>query len=774
MPVRRFTPAELILTQRLHLERPLLAMVLLGAGGFALAEGNVFYLGLIAAGVLINALAVWRRSEVYVPRFVVNIAVLLATGFFLLDFLETPDFFRVVGHYLILIQLCKLFEQKRNRDYVQLMALSLVLVLDAALMTTGLWFALLMLAYAPVTCYVTMVLTLKICLDSQATARLGVESRPADPRRVAWNVSGSFPRWRLWRGAFGAAGVCAAVAAGVFLLMPRSSPGALFPLPRLPRGRDRVTGFPKAFRLTELGRITRDRSVVMHVRLESDGKDLGPTGFRGYLRGRVYQTYHRGEWFARRGSRPWWGVRAPLPRPPPEEPGVVVQHVTMDASLLPMTFAIAPTLRVDLPKGVRFSGLYPEMTVAAKRGDNPLEYTAYSFSQPFSPRQREYLSLLRDAGGEAGAPAGRGPSPPSRAPNRLGPAGPSRRLVDTISPGVAELARQWCADLLAERNKRPGAGPAVRDQLNLTIARRIADKLAANFAYTLSLSQADPFRDPVEDFLFHTRRGHCQFFASAMVLMCRALGVQARLAGGFLANEYGGVAGGYIVRAADAHAWCEVFTDSTDWIIMDPTPPGSLEAAVGRRGGLEDLWGSLRFWWQTRVIGYGESDRQSLFGAFLRKFQVASWRLVRFLKDTAQAAWALVTQRFSWGLLLSALPALAMVLAAATVTGLLAALVRRWRRRPRVPVHPSLPKFYRRLVRLLWRRGRRQRPEQTAREFLSEVATELRLPPAALGELADFVYEIRWGRLHPSSAALARAEHTVRQIARRVRARRQA
>jgi len=58
----------------------LAAALVVAAAGFALAEGSFFFMGLIAWGVLVNALAVYRRYEIYLPRFVVNVAVLVATA----------------------------------------------------------------------------------------------------------------------------------------------------------------------------------------------------------------------------------------------------------------------------------------------------------------------------------------------------------------------------------------------------------------------------------------------------------------------------------------------------------------------------------------------------------------------------------------------------------------------------------------------------------------------------------------------------------------------
>ncbi len=745
-------------------ERPLLLLVLLGAVGFAMAEGSGFYLALVAAGVLINGVGLWRGWEIHLPRLVVNAAVLLATGFFLIDFLATPNFFYPLGHYLLLIQLCKLFERKRNRDYVQILALSVVLVLDGALVTTGLWFGLLMLVYVPVACYVGMALSLKVALDRQTASRLTVEVGAAGARGPAVQVPGQFSQGKLWPRAFGASLACALVAAVVFLLMPRGSPGALFELPRIARGRAGVSGFPDSFALTDLGRITADPRVVMEVRLERDGWDLGPTGFCGYLRGRIYSTYQRGEWFGQPGQFTWRAGRGPWRTPLPKTRGIITQRVTMDPSLLPMTFAIAPIARVELPGGLEFVGLYPDTRVDRQRSDAPVRYTAYSFARPFSPPQREQLAELRRRGPPPAAIRTRGVGPGR--PRRAGRGEPG----EGIPSGVAELARQWCADLLAARDALSEAETSRREELDYAIARRIAAKLSDNYTYTLDLSAADPDRDPVEDFLFHTRRGHCQFFASAMVLMCRAVGVRARLAGGFLASEYNPAAGGYLVRAAHAHAWCEVYTPWTDWIVVDPTPAEARQRLSRSPGWLANIWAAMRFYWGTRVIGYGEADRQNLFGRFLDRLRRTGLAVHDLFQRAGRAAWNLLAlHRFGWDQVVSALPIFSSGLAVMTLTWLLVALIQRRKGLRRVRVHPSLPECYHSLVKLLWRRGHRQRPHQTPREFLFGLADELGLPRDRLAGLADLLYQIRWGHSPPSAAGLHEAEQTVQQVVRRLK-----
>ena len=86
----------------------------------------------------------------------------------------------------------------------------------------------------------------------------------------------------------------------------------------------------------------------------------------------------------------------------------------------------------------------------------------------------------------------------------------------------------------------------------------IENFLRSRFTYTLELS-GKPGDDPLAHFLFETHAGHCEYFASAMTIMLRTLGIPAREVNGFLPGEFNDLAGDYIVRASDAHSWVEAY-----------------------------------------------------------------------------------------------------------------------------------------------------------------------------------------------------------------------
>lgn len=130
-------------------------------------------------------------------------------------------------------------------------------------------------------------------------------------------------------------------------------------------------------------------------------------------------------------------------------------------------------------------------------------------------------------------------------------------------------------------------------------------------------------RDPLGDFLFRFQAGHCEYFASAMVLMLRSQGIPARLATGFLGAEYNPLEGYYIVRQLNAHAWAEAYLPGEGWQIFEPTPPAG--RPTGRRswmpGFMSQAWDYLMFRWDRYVVTYGFYDQARIL------FQVwSAWR----------------------------------------------------------------------------------------------------------------------------------------------------
>jgi transglutaminase-like putative cysteine protease len=166
-----------------------------------------------------------------------------------------------------------------------------------------------------------------------------------------------------------------------------------------------------------------------------------------------------------------------------------------------------------------------------------------------------------------------------------------------VTPPIAALAAQWA-----------GAGtPSER-------ARRIERHLLFEYDYTLEFIGRGGER-PIEFFLLEARRGHCEYFASAMVLLLRAQGIPARLITGFYGAEYAPWERAWVVRQSNAHAWVEGYLPGLGWQVFDPTPPSGrpTSEAAGLLGSVRSAWEFVVFRWDRYVISFDFYDQVGIF-----------------------------------------------------------------------------------------------------------------------------------------------------------------
>ena len=147
--------------------------------------------------------------------------------------------------------------------------------------------------------------------------------------------------------------------------------------------------------------------------------------------------------------------------------------------------------------------------------------------------------------------------------------------------------------------------------------RLLERHLQEDFDYSLELDlEAD---NPVEDFLLRKQSGHCEYFASSMVLMLRSQGIPARVVSGFLGAEGNPLEAFYVVRNANAHAWVEAWVDGA-WQILDPTPAAARPTQVTRSSigwwqRLMDTYDWLIFRWDRYVLTYSSQEQTNVFRA---------------------------------------------------------------------------------------------------------------------------------------------------------------
>jgi transglutaminase-like putative cysteine protease len=282
--------------------------------------------------------------------------------------------------------------------------------------------------------------------------------------------------------------------------------------------------------------------------------------------------------------------------------------------------------------------------------------------------------------------------------------------------------------------------------------------LRNKFGYTLNLT-GKPGDDPLAHFLFETRAGHCEYFASSMTVMLRTLGIPAREVNGFLPGEYNDLGGDYVVRASDAHSWVEVFFPGSGWVTFDPTPAGpeTNRGLFSRLGQYMD-WISLT--WNEWIISYdfahqvvlaqnlkssSRSWSEALRGWFDKKQQVArGW-----MKD-----WEFEHSRIRY-----LLPVALVFFLVILRVDMIPELVRRLKVYAQMRVgrsqhtNPELAaRLYSELLHVLDRRGIPRRETQTALEFAAAVG-DARVAPA-VREFTEIYGRARFGEAPCNSVRL--------------------
>jgi len=247
--------------------------------------------------------------------------------------------------------------------------------------------------------------------------------------------------------------------------------------------------------------------------------------------------------------------------------------------------------------------------------------------------------------------------------------------------------------------------------------------------------------DPIADFLFVRRAGHCELFSSAMVLMLRSLGIPARNVTGYFGGRRT-EAGYYAVRAGDAHSWVEAYFPGAGYVRFDPTPASARGSQQeGLRARMLLFWDSLQQTWRELVVDYDLVSQAQ-----------AMRRIGQLLHETGRR---LAGKDGGAGRLRASIATAGAVLATAGAI----AWFRRLRRRGRNAHERELTADQRRAV-ALWRRARRLLGRAGIEIAAGTTAAELaRRVPAAVG-LAKAYGAARWGgtRLPPSVARAALRE----------------
>jgi transglutaminase-like putative cysteine protease len=765
-------------------------MVLLGTlsllifGHYSSSPGT----GMLVLVAMFAGLFFWE-SKVHTPlwelawKVVAVVVVVYVIGDIVAGPLDSAET-RVVKHAAnlsIFLHLFKIYNRKTARDYKQIYLISFFQFVSCTTLTTSFGFYLLFSLYVVVALWTLSLFHIRNQIERHKAYRyLPRASAPSGSELFGRALGSSATvsvRSILGPGYFAMTFVVAVgillMSLGMFFLLPRKGVAGLgrFQLPHA------VSGLSGEVDLDRFGRISQDDEIVMEVALpgvrQVPDKVLWHAGSLSYFDGQVWRKtppgiFSRDMRYSPRVRPPeCHSYNVPLGEVPqlyqtmPEEefatrtelweqrvsvqPGHAVFLIS--ATRLPVHIESPIGFTLEEINTVRFTGSPP----------GPISYTV--FSEHAMPSERQ----LQRAG-----------------------------FVTEQQDRHGEITREYLRAVpLSDKSLA-----VLRDEIKIADHATPYEKIMAiqqfledNFVYTLDIQRPERGVDVIENFLVHTRQGHCEYFASAMALMLKECGIPSRLVFGYVStseswNRFLG--GSFVIRERDAHAWVEaalVIDGKVQWVPFDPSPRQATSSVprsfLGRFFyGVGRFFEALKARWHESVVAFDRSYQNRIAArleTMLTEMRRAAMVQVRDAGRSVRWIWHKLT-RTRATMVLTPL-ALACLLSAGAL--LLARRIRRrvrFRRayvqsRPERPTHSV--RFYERMLKLLLQHDIVKPAEQTPSEFAASLAGRGELAPA-VGGLTELYYRVRFGHTQLTGKQIRWVHEALGRLRRALLPRRQA
>ncbi|MDZ7639936.1 MAG: transglutaminaseTgpA domain-containing protein [Bryobacterales bacterium] len=615
----------------------------------------------VCTALLYRAVALFGFLPQRVPGWLLGTLTVVSIALYPADVLWwSGDFIQATVHLIFFLALLKLLSAQGNRDHLALLVLSFLLLVVAAVLSSDFLFFVFLLGFLTFSVMSFTSLELRRSLAVHRVVAAGARRLPLRLTLVSLLISGGI----------------LAMSLGLFYALPRSAKAALnqFLLQR-----PASSGFAREVVLGRFGELTQNPAVVMRIReIDLDRQAPAPP-FPTHWRGATLTQFDGQRWSnpSQRGELTRIAsneifLASPAQRRREGRRGGYEVHLSSQLGEFLFMPGLAEFLRIEQGYLFRYLDRTVRLPLAPK---DDLEYAVFSyFDSEWELAEGRMASLSSTELGTL--------------------RGEDLLRLPPIDPRIEELARS-----VTEGYPNP-----------LDKARILSSYLRGNYRYSLDGNRL-PTAQPLSRFLFESRQGHCEYFASALAVMLRSIGIPSRVVTGFLATEYNPLTGWHVVRMSDAHSWVEVWLPDRGWFGFDPTPST-------RRQPMSQLLARLRLWqdaidtfWQDWVLAYDLGRQLTLAGSA----EAASRGLREFALHAIDTVHAEDVKRLA-GAASLALAAILLVL-----------LLRRiWlRRRPSLRVVASsdeASRIYTKMLRSLASRGYAKPSWQTSTEFVHAVA----------------------------------------------------
>ena len=674
-----------------------LALYLLVLTGFATLASTG---GLDLATILLVGIALAIRGYLLAKRYHFAISERWTTPlsiayfvFFAADyFLFSRAFLAATVHLALFGVVVRMFSLRRERDHITLAILAFLMVLAAAVLTVDSIFLFSFAAFMMMAVGTFVLMEMRRSgLSANILARH--TNDPQEHRHLAFALARVAPALML---------MILVAGSIVFFLMPRMSAGYMG---GFSFGTDLSSGFSDRVQLGQIGQIQKSGAVVMHIQI--DGDKVGSS-----------DLHWRGVALANFNGHTWSDPKEPF----------ALRRQPNNAFQVP---AINAALRsYGLPSRAREHIIHYRVLM------EPIGINVFFLAPWARSVSGDYRQVAADSGGAVYDFDSQHPISRYEADSDIAAPTPAElRTAERTYP--AQIAATYLQ--LPELDSRV---PALAAQIaksagnDFDRAAAIENHLKTRFGYTLELPPT-PVKDPIANFLFERRQGHCEYFASAMAVMLRTLGIPSRVVNGFRSDEFNDLTGNYVVRAKDAHSWVEAYFPGYGWQTFDPTPAG----ASGTPQGWDRLalyLDAMSSFWRDWVVSYDSSHQYSLGQSavggtrgmwqrariWARHHYAAMLKWARRSQDRVQHSpgrWAILCASVAMGLLLLG------------NLGRIARLLHeKWLRAyPERSPEQAAAMWYRRMARALARRGVQKPAAQTPQEFVKKIEdSRLREPVA--------------------------------------------
>ncbi|MCL2776908.1 MAG: DUF3488 and transglutaminase-like domain-containing protein [Polyangiaceae bacterium] len=375
----------------------------------------------------------------------------------------------------------------------------------------------------------------------------------------------------------------------LFMMFPRVNLSLPFFIQSRP---GRVIGFSDRVDLGTMGLLRADPTIALRFYVP-DLPEPHPSRLILRLRGTAFDKYDGHAWSRPPAAPHQSGLQSGEPdemfalaRPPDEHD----RKISFDLE------SIDPPV-VFLPPHVVALKLHPQQTAVSERSilkRGPEGEVRYSDGESHGIRYDAYVASESEPIIETVAAEDR------------------QRYLDipaSMPSRIADLAREWTAAQPTPYLK----------------AKAIEERLKHTYTYDIGSPSSGRMR-PVDHFLFESKRGHCEFFSTAMAILLREIGIPSRNVTGFVGGTYNRFGRYYSVRQGDAHSWVEAYFDdpAQGWVTFDPTPTSGaqpLEDTTGTYAYLRDFVEALSERWSRYIVGYDLKTQIHFFDDFRRHYE---------------------------------------------------------------------------------------------------------------------------------------------------------